>query len=404
MTDRSNRTRLLGALVLATACALVWSGAATAQQSETPSELWQEYPLDPEPGSPEPTEDAPQAPSSRSGGEPVGDGGDRAAAPDEEPFPLVQIVVALSLLLLGVLHGVSVLARRSGVPERLRERIGAVRDGSPLSPRRPVYAARRSRTEFLAQGTEPRSNLSPSAGGGEERAEVAGKRAEVAGEHAEVAAERAEVAGKPAKPPKPKVPPAAPKKPSAQKPPPAKPARPAKPVRRAKPVPAAKRVPAAKPTPAKPAQAAKPVPAAKPAEAAKRPKPAWPANSKPPTPEKPRAEREPAPRAERQPSSEQPRPVVADAGRERTLTCSIYGWRDGPVADFYALATGLQGRAWVVERSPRFEWLAGDFPLEAREAHAALVEALVTAGWRLVGTEGAWYRQRFELPFVGEGP
>ncbi|MGH3839166.1 MAG: hypothetical protein ACRDSF_26240, partial [Pseudonocardiaceae bacterium] len=34
--------QLLGALVLAAACALVWSGVATAQQSQTPTELWQE--------------------------------------------------------------------------------------------------------------------------------------------------------------------------------------------------------------------------------------------------------------------------------------------------------------------------------------------------------------------------
>ncbi|MGH3014122.1 MAG: hypothetical protein ACRDNN_04150, partial [Gaiellaceae bacterium] len=133
--------QLLGALVLAAACALVWSGVATAQQSQTPTELWQEYPLDPEPGSPQPTEDAPQAPSSGSGSGPAGggDGDDGAVATDEDPFPLWQIVAALGLLLLGLLHGVSVLARRSGVPERLRDRIGAVRDGPRPSRRRPVY-------------------------------------------------------------------------------------------------------------------------------------------------------------------------------------------------------------------------------------------------------------------------
>ena len=140
MTARSNRTRLLGALVLAAACALVWSGAAAAQQSETPNELWQEYPLDPAPGSPEPAEEAPQAPSSRGGGEQVGGGGgeeEGAAAAEEEPFPLVQVALALGLLVLGILHGVLVLARRSGVSERLGERIGAVRSPPP-SPRRPA--------------------------------------------------------------------------------------------------------------------------------------------------------------------------------------------------------------------------------------------------------------------------
>jgi hypothetical protein len=167
--------------------------------------------------------------------------------------------------------------------------------------------------------------------------------------------------------------------PSAKTTRPAKPARLVKPARPAKPVPVAKRVPTAKP-----------------AQAATRPKPSSPARSKPPTPKKPRVERKP--------SSEQPPPVVPDERRERMLTCSIYCWRNPPVADFYALATGLQGRAWVVERSPRFEWVAGDFPAEAREAHAALVEALVTAGWRHAGSEGVWYRQRFERPVALEGP
>ena len=78
------------------------------------------------------------------------------------------------------------------------------------------------------------------------------------------------------------------------------------------------------------------------------------------------------------------------------MTCSIFGWRDEEVADFYAVAFGLQGRDWIVERSPRFLWPAGDVPEEAYEAHATLVDALVRAGWRPVGKEGAWYRQRFE--------
>ena len=78
------------------------------------------------------------------------------------------------------------------------------------------------------------------------------------------------------------------------------------------------------------------------------------------------------------------------------MTCSIFGWRDGEVADFYAVAFGLQGRDWIIERSPRFHWPAGDVPDEAYEAHATLVEALVGAGWRPTGYQGAWYRQCFE--------
>ncbi|MGH3035562.1 MAG: hypothetical protein ACRDMU_00130 [Gaiellaceae bacterium] len=415
MTGRSKRTRLPAALAIAASCAFVWSGVAVAQQqSETPNELWQEYPLNPAPGSPEPTgdvsqEDVSQAPSSRGGGQQVDDGG--AAAADEEPFPLVQVALALGLLGLGILHGVFVLARRRGVPERMRARIGAVRSTPPSSSRRPSYASRRNPAALPAQGTQRRPKAAPADQGGaeqahvaeeraeiaEERVEVAEARAEPAEERVEIAEERVEVAearaepaGKPVKPPKPKVPPAPPTKPSAHKPPPAKPS-PAKPSP-AKPPPA-KPPRAAKPArPTKPVPTAKQVPADKPMHVAKRSKPARPPSSKPPAPEKPRAER--------QPRSEQPPPVAPDEERNGVLTCSIYWWRDGPVADFYALATGLQGRAWVVDRSPRFEWQAGDLPAEAREAHAALVEALVTAGWRQAGTEGVWYRQRFERPFA----
>ena len=87
---------------------------------------------------------------------------------------------------------------------------------------------------------------------------------------------------------------------------------------------------------------------------------------------------------------------VAHAPTRRKLTCSIFGWRDEWVADFYAVAFGLQGRDWIVERSPKFLWLGEETPGEAYEAHEILVEALLRAGWRRVGNDGAWYRQRFE--------
>ena len=610
------RLTLLAAVALAVACALVWSGAATAQQrSEAP-------------GWAQPAEETPQTPS------PGGDG-DRGAAADDEPFPLVQVVLALALLSLAVLHGVGVLARRRGWAESVRERIGDLRAGPPLTTRRPAFAGRSNPAAFAARGAGPRPKPPPAAGGGEERADVPAERAEAVRKHdvvdgkpakppprpkgppvavmkpvalkpppdeplqaaqpassveqpraakspspaaggeerADVPAERAEavrkhdvvdgklakpspkpkgppaptgkpvrpkppptsplqaaelaasfkppragkptpsaktppaatpppavggkeradvpaerveavakhdvVVGKPAEaPPKPKRPrvrarkPAVPKPPSAKppraarptpsaKPPPAageeeradvpaerveavakhdvvagkpadappKPKRPrvaarkpvapkppsAKPPRAAKPTPSAKTPPAAKPPlsakppraakapppaeplraakptqPAKPPRAAKPPSRAKAAPATERPKPASPTR-KPPAQKKSRAERHP--RSEQQP------PVVPDE-RDGMLTCSIFWWRDGPVADFYALATGRQGRPWVVERSPRFEWLAGDDLAAAREAHAVLVEALVTTGWRQAGTEGVWYRQRFERPFA----
>ena len=98
------------------------------------------------------------------------------------------------------------------------------------------------------------------------------------------------------------------------------------------------------------------------------------------------------------PRNQQPPSRSAGPSEQRKLTCSIFGSRNGRVADFYALASGTRGRQWIVERSPWFEWLAGEHPAEAYEAHAILVDELLRDGWRLVGVEGAWYRQSFERP------
>jgi hypothetical protein len=147
----------------------------------------------------------------------------------------------------------------------------------------------------------------------------------------------------------------------------------------------------------KPSEVAKPPAALKPAKPAPAPKPEPSARVQAPVKAPTRRRtRSPSHRAELRPVDEQS-PLVADPlPTGRTVTCSIFGWRDGEVADFYAVAFGLQGRDWIVERSPRFLWPAGDVPDEAYEAHATLVDALVRAGWRPTGYEGAWYRQRFE--------
>ncbi len=277
------------------------------------------------------------------------------------------------------------------------------------------------------------------------------------------ARKRAEVAGKPSKSRKRLAPPGVRKKPSphqtaAAKPPPPPSAKPAparkpaaasktaparkpaaasKPAHAAKPAPARKPAVASKTAPArKPAAASKPAPARKPTAAAKppraskpaatakpvragepaagakrvgpveRPKPAWPAKLKPPSSMKPGAaphprtrERRPSLRTERRPANEQPSPIAADVSTQRKLTCSIFGWRNERVGAFYALASGLQGHEWIVERSPQFEWLGRNTPAEAYEAHEILVDTLLRAGWRSVGSEGEWYRQRFERPF-----
>ena len=252
---------------------------------------------------------------------------------------------ALSFLLVGLASGMDVVSRGRRVPGLLRERFSAAQEASPrhsLAGPRPgaLKEARGAPTEPTPSGADRLKGP--------------------------------EAAGRP-EPPKPK-------------------ARPAKPPGAAKP----RRAP-------KPGGAAKPLEQAKPPGAVKASKPARLAKPKPPSRTKPgakpqtrRRKRSPSPRANLRPVGEQSRPVATDAPNQKKLTCSIFGWRDGRVADFYAVAFGLQGRDWIVERSPRFFWPAGDMPHEAHEAHGILVDALLRAGWSAVGYEGAWYRQRFE--------
>jgi hypothetical protein len=402
MTLRCDRTWLLVALVLATASALVWSDVAVAQQSQPPTQLWEQYPLDPEKGSPQPAGGGPQGSDPRSDGAPVGgDDGGGAATTDGERFPLQPIVVALAVLLLFMLLSVGVWAHGRHVPGstlperlrgrlnrlpvalggfrgssvadrlrsvRLRERIGAVRRPPLLDWSRPGSTARGLQLSFSGYGSHSRHPSAESTGREDERK----RRPEPVSESPDLAGAR----DKPARPRRPKVRAPAQKQRLAQKPRPAKPPQPAK-----------------SPKPVRPAKPARPAGhGASPAP--KRPVSGPPPQHKP-TPKKVRGEKGRG--------RGQPQLVDADTLTERKLTCSIVWLRDGPVSDFYALAIGLQGHDFVVGRSPEFEWLGGDVPAEAREAHAILVDALVQDGWRPVGSEGAWYRQRFERPVGGGG-
>jgi hypothetical protein len=368
---------LLVAVALAGSSALACTQSAVAQQPQTPTELWEEYPLNPEPDRSQAGNDGPQPRRQTGDGAPVvGDDNDTTAS-GEDAFPLVPVILTLSLLLLGLAAGMGVLPRGRRVPELVRERFSAVRDASPRYHLAAADVPRRPRPESLTETPGPRAEPAPS---GADRSK------------------RSDVGGAPAQPPKPKAPPAH-KRRSTHKPPEAvsphtaKSAQPAKPAGAVKPQRALK-----------PGGAAKPSEAAKASGAVKVPKPARSAKPKPPTRMKPgakpqtrRRRRSPHPRTEPRPVDEQA-PPVAHAPTRRELTCSIFGWRDGRVADFYAVAFGLQGRDWIVERSPRFLWSGGEPPAEAYEAHAILVEALLRAGWRRVGNDGAWYRQRFERP------
>jgi hypothetical protein len=352
------RCRLpLVVLALAVGWALAAGPVAVAQQTQTPTELWEEYPLAPEPDRSQST-DTSQPPDGSRGDAPARGDESGSAASDDGSFPLVPVVLALYLLLLVLALGVGLLLRRARVPGGLRGRFDAIRNALP-QPNLAAAAIPRQPREVTKMPGSPLPSADRSKG--------------------------SDGAGKPPRAPKPKSPTAARK-------PPTKPAKPPGAVKLEK---------LPKPIgPSKPGGAAKPPERAKPAGAARGPKPARLAKPKPPARIKPRTQtrsdkRSASPRPELRPVEEQPSVAQREPSR-RTLTCAIYVWRDGHVADFYAVAFGLQGRDWIFERSPRFLWPAEDAPDEAYVAHAILVNALVRAGWRLVGREGAWYRQVFE--------
>jgi hypothetical protein len=404
---------LLVVLALAAAGAFACGDAALAQQPQTPTELWEEYPLDPDGSSQQPASGTQRGSGSRADPAQVGGdgGGGAAAATDEGRFPLLLVFVGLLALLLVLIPGLGIWVHGRSAGS-LRDRIRAVRLPSLPDVSRPVHAVSRLRKGFLEDRS--RRLWSPAMSASRQQGATLGPRP------APGPGGPARATDKPA-PSKPKARPAAQKKkPPAHKPPPAKPQQAAKPQRAAKPVQAAKprqatkpRQAAKRPRTAKSQPAAKAPQGAKPQQAAKPQKPKRPTKRKRPADQRaPAAPMKPAltealtpvppvrkkTALEPAPVRDEPQPVATETLVEAKLTCSIFGWRDGTQADFYALASGLQGHDWIVDRSPRFEWLVGDLPVEAYEAHAMLIDALVRAGWRHVGSEGVWYRQRFERP------
>jgi hypothetical protein len=148
---------------------------------------------------------------------------------------------------------------------------------------------------------------------------------------------------------------------------------------------------AAHPAPLPPA---KKVAATKPAAA--KPPPARPKRTAP-LPPPPAARKKPPKQPPRRPSQ----PADTPGSEAAEETCVIVWRREGTRSDFYAVATGGDRGEYVVASSPGFDWFGGDLPPEAWKAHARLVATLAEGGWRFVGTEGAWYRRRFERPAGG---
>jgi len=424
MISRLGPRILTIALALAAATAFLGAGFALAQQSQTPTELWQEYPLQPEPGTQEPASGGAQVGEEPGAGGAPADGGagGPTAAADEGGFPLLPIVVALLLVLL---PGLGLLAHGRGLPGsvllsgarsrlsrlpvalggfrdvpaaarsrsvRLRERVGAVRRPSLLDRPRPGLSVRKLGVGFRDEGSDRRYPPAMA------------RREQQRGLGPEAPREAARPAAKPAKPRKPKAPAPAAKKRPAEKPPPAKATQAAKPPKPSRP---AKRARSAdQRAVAAPKRSASPPPPKR-----KRPSPKQAPVEQEPVrePELPKltpVAQEPVREPElpkltpvaQEPVREPPPSVEDDTRAEPVLTCSIVWRRDGALSEFTAVSAGLQGHEFVVESSPEFEWLGGAVPPEAREAHAILVYKLIRGGWQPVAGEGPWYRQRFEQP------
>ena len=129
---------LLVVVALAASWAMVSSQAAFAQ---TPTELWEEYPLVPETDPTQGGHDGEEARERGGDGVPA-PGNETDAAAADDSFPLLGGIVTLGLLLLVLAFGMGVHPR-DWVPKGLRERLSALWEPSPL------YAAPTSRLGHL---------------------------------------------------------------------------------------------------------------------------------------------------------------------------------------------------------------------------------------------------------------
>ncbi|MGH3031341.1 MAG: hypothetical protein ACRDNE_11395 [Gaiellaceae bacterium] len=376
MIRSSPVTRRLFAAVAAGLAALALVAApvaAQAGQDRLPTELWEQYPLDPAPGEEEPPEESPP-PATTVEGPAAPRGGAGPASPElaEGGTPWL-LLVAVTLVFSGVL-GVAVgfvLARRGGVTVRPRLAaraaaaraaggrgvrslaslpVGAVAAATGWRPSRDVVERLHSEAGSLAPLAEPRSRARP--------------------------------------------------EPSPRKKQPLEASRQAKPFRPAGAPPEREELPGVSPPPHKRKRVTSGLPPGKAVNAA-----AEQATGRAPSG---RAEPQPEPAPTPQPASpwhRQPaRPVeerpplhVAVPAVGDWEECEIDWWRGYVKSDFYALAVGPGGERYVAARSPAFRWWRREPPLEespGAEPHARLVARLVADGWEPVGSGLAWYKTR----------
>jgi hypothetical protein len=347
---------------------------AQAQRDRLPTELWEQYPLDPAPGEEEPAEEGP--PPATTVEEPTAPrGGADATSPQlEEPGTPWLLLVAITLAFSGVL-GLAVgivLARRGGVTVR---------------PTLVAHAA----VARAAGGRSVRSLVSLPVGAAAAATRWRPSRDVVERLHSE-AGSLAPLAERRSR---------ARPEPSPRKKQPREASRKAKPFRPAGAPPEKEALPGISPPPHKRKRVTSGLPPGKAANVATEQSavPAAPDRAEPQL--EPEPAPQPVPPSHRQPAAhraEERSPLrVAAPAAGGWEECEIDLCRGYVKSDFYALAARPGGERYVAARSPAFRWWRSEPPLEegpGAEAHARLVARLVADGWEPVGSGLVWYKTR----------
>jgi hypothetical protein len=378
--------RLVPVVAALVVLALTVLAAAPAQQDRLPTELWEEYPLDPASGEEQPTEEAP--PPATTVERPAVPQGEKWIQPSRESDSGgVPWLLALAITLgvsgaLGILLGI-VLARRRGLAPRragvaARRRLvagaatavsvgrrgvrslvslaavpaGAVSEATSWRPGRGVVGRLRSEVGSLAPLVKPRSRSRPEPSAQTKRSREAARKK-------------------------------------------------TKPVRPTGAPPEKEELPGISPPPHKRKRVASGLPPGKAANVAAEQSavPAAPDRAEPQL--EPEPAPQPVPQPHRQPAAhpveERPPRRVAVPAAGGWEECEIDWWRGYVKSDFYALAVRPGGERYVAARSSTFHWWRTEPPLEespGSEAHARLVARLVADGWEPVGRGLAWYKTR----------